>query len=185
MKIASLTAVVMLAFSSVAFSQEAPTRPIKIGELNRRPVVGKLGLPLGTATEIEAQIISGRELRRKAYRSSYLLKVTHVGGKELDNRPLLTFSVPAFVSVRLANHTFGLHELKTGKKAGTLNSTQIEKLEKGYVGKTVRLLVYEVGRFHGIPSNLPNDFPVWQDSGFHFSTSLTVLAERVCLRLAP
>ena len=78
MKIASLTAVVMLAFSSVAFSQEAPKRPIKIGELNRRPVVGKLGLPLGTATEIEVQIISGRELRRKAYRSSYLLKVTHV-----------------------------------------------------------------------------------------------------------
>ena len=120
----------MLAFSSVAFSQEAPKRPIKIGELNRRPVVGKLGLPLGTATEIEAQIISGRELRRKAYRSSYLLKVTHIGGKELDNRPLLTFSVPAFVSVRLANHTFGLHELKTGKKAGTLNRETRKRIRR-------------------------------------------------------
>ena len=177
MKIALLTAIVMLASSSVGFSQEATNGPIEIVVLNRLPVIVNRLVPLGTAIEIEAQIISGRKLRRKAYGSSYLLKVTHVGGKELDNCPLLTFSVPAFISVRLTNHTFGLHKLKTGKKAETLYSTQIEQLEKGYVGRTVRLLVYEDGQFIGIPRNLPKDFPVWADVGFGFSTSLIVLAE--------
>lgn len=47
-----------------------------------------------------------------------------------------------------------------------------------FLGKKVRLVVYEVGSFHGIPHQLPEGVPVWADLGFHFSTSLTVLKER-------
>lgn len=182
MKIAALSAVAMLAFAFtiVAHSQETTKekeRPIHVAELNERPVIGRLGLPLGTVTEIQAQIISGAALRRKRDSSSYLLKVTHVAGDKLENAPILRFSVPTF-RVKLANSNFDLYELKHGKKARSLDSAQIEKLEKGYVGKTVRLVVYEVGGFYGMPENLPKDIPGWQDVGFGFSTSLVALAER-------
>ena len=179
MKNSGLAAVAILVSGMVAYSQDATEeRPINTDELNKRPVVGELGLPLGTATEIHAEIISGRELRQKGYNSLYLLKVTRVAGKKMNNAPRLKFSIPSFVRVNLARHNFDLYELKTGEKTGSLSSKQIEKLEEGYIGKTVRLVVYEVGSFSGIPRNLPKDVPIWADFGFHFSTSLVVLAER-------
>ena len=157
---------------------ESAHKPIATSELNERTVLGKLGIPLGNATEIDAEIVSGRSLRQKRYQSAYLLKVTHVAGKKLDKSVTIEFSAPSFVSVRLPNHTLALHELKNGKQVGKLNSTQIEELENGYVGKLVRLVVYESGCFSGMPKNLPKDVPVWQDTVFYFSTSLNILAER-------
>ena len=179
MKLSSFLVYIALAIASPSHGQDQPAEaPITLEELNRRNVVGNLGLPLGTAVEIEAEVVSGRILRRKGYDSFYLLKVTHVDGKEMNTPPLMQFSAPGFASVNLANDTFALYEMKHGTKAKRLNSSQIVELEKGYVGKTVRLVVYEVGSFHGIPNQLPNDVPVWADVGFHFSTLLTVLNER-------
>ena len=178
MKLSPFLVCVALAIASSSYGQDQPTEaPITLEELNRRNVVGNLGLPLGTAVEIAAEVVSGRSLRRKGYDSLYLLKVTHVDGKELNTPPLMQFSAPGFASVELANHQFALFEMKHGTKAKSLNSSQIAELEKGYVGKKVRIVVYEVGSFHGIPSQLPKDVPVWADFGFHFSTSLSVLNE--------
>jgi hypothetical protein len=179
MKLSPFLVCVAVAIASSSYGQDQPTEaPITLKELNRRNVVGNLKLPLGTAVEIEAEVVSGRSLRRKGYDSLYLLKVTHVDGKELNAPPLMQFSSPGFASVELANHTFALYEMKHGTKAKSLDSTQIAELEKGYVGKKVRLVVCEVGSFHGIPNELPKDVPVWADFGFHFSTSLTILNER-------
>jgi len=162
-----------------AYGQDKPIEsPITLEELNRRNVVGKLGLPLGTAVEIEAEVVSGQSLRMKGYDSLYLLKVTHVDGMELGKPPLMRFFVPGFASVKLANHTLALYELTHGTKAKSLDSSQVAELEIGYVGKAVRLVVYEAGNFSGIPSGLPEDVPVWADFAFHFSTSLTLLNER-------
>jgi len=171
-----LCVAVLLASNSYGQEQQAEA-PITLEELNRRNVIGNLGLPLGTAVEIEADVVSGSSLRSKAFDSLYLLKVTHVDGKELKNSPLMRFSTPGFASVELANHTFALYEMKHGEKPKRLDSLQIVELEKSYVGKKVRLVVYEVGSFHGIPNQMPKDVPVWADVGFHFSTSLTVLNE--------
>lgn len=179
MNLSPILACVAVAIASISYGQDQPSEaPITLKELNRRNVVGSLGLPLGTAVEIEAEVVSGRSMRRKGYDSLYLLKVLSVDGKELSTSPLMQFSSPGFAGVELANHTFALYELKHGTKAKSLNSTQIAELEKGYVGKEVRLVVYEVGSFHGIPDQLPEDVPAWADFGFHFSTSLTVLNER-------
>jgi hypothetical protein len=68
--------------------------------------------------------------------------------------------------------------MKMGKEAGELDSGQIAELQKGYVGREVRLAVYETGGYSGIPGNLPRDVGVWQDHRFGFSTWLVVLAER-------
>jgi len=179
MKLSTVLVCAALTIASNSYGQDQPFgAPITLDELNRRNVVGNLGLPLGTAVEIEAEVVSGRSLRRKGYDSLYLLKVLNVDGKDLNASPLMRFSLPGFVDVELRNHTFALYEMKRGTKAKSLNSTQIAELEKGYVGKKVRLVVYEVGSFHGIPDQLPKDVPVWADFGFHFSTSLTVLNER-------
>lgn len=179
MKLLIILACTAVAIASISYGQDQPSEaPITLDELNRRNVVGNLGVPLGTAVEIEAQVVSGRSLRRKGYESLYLLKVLNVDGEDLNASPLMRFSSPGFAGVELANHAFALYELKHGAKAKSLDSAQIAELEKGYVGRTVRLVVYEVGSFHGIPDQLPKDVPVWADFGFHFSTSLTVLNER-------
>ncbi len=179
MKRTFLFVCVALAISSSAYGQGIPIEsPITLEEINRRNVVGRLGVPLGTAVEIEAEVVSGSSLHLKGYDSHYLLKVTHVNGKEVGTPSLFGFSVPAFAAVKLANHTFALYEMKYGTKAMSLDSSQVAELEQGYVGRSVQLLAYEVGGFSGIPRELPKDAPVWADTGFHFSTSLTVLKER-------
>lgn len=169
--------VLFIAFGSAALAQEAAKRPITLDELNSRQVVGALGKPLGTALEIDAKVIAGSELRMKQYATAYLLKVSHVDGKKLESPAVLRFST-GFSNVKLANNHFSLYEMKHHKEAGSLDSSQIAELEKGYVGKSVRLAVYEVGGFRGRPTNLPDDAPLWADVGFHFDTSLVIVADR-------
>lgn len=156
----------------------APSTQPSLSSLTERPVVGALGVPLGTVTEIRARVVAGRELRAKAYEGAYLLRVMEVDGRPLAPPPVMEFHVPRFVSVKLASDHFALHELKTGSATGRLDSARIGELEKDYVGKEMRLVVYEVGEYSGIPGNLPADVPVWADRGFGFRTSLVVLAER-------
>ena len=151
--------------------------PLSLTDLNDRPVIGKLDLPLGTPAEIEATLVNGRELMVKAYADTYLLRVVTVNGSKLKDPPLMEFFAPTYTGVDLPNEAFGLYELKTGSKPHSLSSEQISKLEKGYIGTTVRLLVYETGGFSGRP-NLPREVPQWQDHGFSFSTSLRVMIKR-------
>jgi hypothetical protein len=167
----------LCSYVALARDDQKP-QPISIEELNTRPVIGELGVPLGTVVEVDAVVVSGDEIRSKASSGTYLLKITHVGGNKLNKDRLMPFFVPGFVSVQLASNTFALRELKHGKKARSLGDDQIDEMEKGYVGKSIRLAVYEVGSFAGMPADLPEDVPVWQDFGFRFSTLLTVLAER-------
>ena len=156
----------------------AKQAPLRASELNERPVIGELGIPLGTCGDIQAKVIAGRDLRLKQYDGAYLLSVTHVGNKRMATPVNLRFETAPGVSVKLASNGFELHELKTGKKTGTLTDTKIRELEDGYVGKTVKLTVYEVGGFSGIPRKMPERRIWWADTGFHFSTSLVVISEQ-------
>lgn len=178
MKFSLFLVCVAVALASSSYVQEHPKEaPITLEELNRRKVVGSLGLALGTVVKIEAEVVSGRSLRRKGFDSLYLLKVTRVDGKELHSNPLMQFSATGGGTLELANNTFALYEMKHGTKAKSLDSSQIAELEKGYVGRKVRLVVNEIGSFHGLPKKLPKEVPNWADFGFHFSTSLIVLNE--------
>jgi len=91
---------------------DATEAPVKPEELHRRSVVGRVGLPLGTAVEVEAEIISGTSLRRKESDSHDLLKVTHIDGRKVETPPVMRFSVPGFVSVQPANHVFAILEMQ-------------------------------------------------------------------------
>jgi len=169
--------VLILGFGSLAVAQEAAKPPITLEELRKRQVVGTLGKPLGTVVEVEANVIAGSELLLKEYDGRYLLKITHVNGQKLDEPTILRFDT-GFSDVELANDHFSLYELKHGKKTGRLSSEQVTELEKGYVGKSVRLAVYEEGTFRGIPKNMPSDARIWSDVTFHFGTSIVILADR-------
>jgi hypothetical protein len=164
---------------SIGTAQDDPAKePIKLKELRARNVVGELGVPLGKAVEIKAEVVSGNSTRRLADSGSYLLRVMDVDGRNLTPPTLMRFEVHHHASVELPNHTWALFELKHGEKAKKLTSAQLADLEKGYVGSNVQLLVYEVGSFRGFPGQLPDDAPIWQDVGFGFYTSLTVLTDR-------
>jgi hypothetical protein len=143
-----------------------------------QPPVGALGLPMGTVARVRALVVSGRDLRDKGHQGEFLLRVTHVNRRELDDKPLCEFGVPAFLRKNLAQTYFELYELKRGKQARELTDRQEDALERGYVGKEFILDAYETGGFSGIPRNMPDDVPLWQDRGFGFRTSLVVVAER-------
>lgn len=150
--------------------------PITARVLATRPVIGELGLPLGTVTEIHATIFAGSTLRMKAYDGIYLLDVTNIGGRPATGARRFKFS-SAPGAERLPRDHFSLYEYKHHIPATQLSSADIAELEKGFVGKQVTLLVYETGGYYGIPQ-LPRDIPAWADTGFGFSTSLVVLADR-------
>jgi len=135
-------------------------------------IIGELGVPLGTVTEIDASIVSGRSLGSKGLTSDYLLKVTKVGTNSIAKSPTCRFQTH---DVKIASDVFALYELKNGKKPGTLSNTQITELERGYVGRAFHLLAYEEGMFTGVPQNLPADSVSWQDEAFGFRSHLIVL----------
>ena len=179
MRIAVCIAMAFVLLSSAAQPQpQTEQRTVTIADLKSRPIIGELGIPLGTTAELAGEIVSGRELREKALDSLYLLRITHVNGKALRDSPTLSFSVAAIARAELAADAFSLYELKTGKRTTQLNDAQIRQLERGYVGRRVRVAAYETGKFVGIPGNLPRDIPVWADRAFHFANSLMVVAER-------
>lgn len=144
--------------------------------LNEIIVIGALHFPLGQAVEINATIVSGDELRRMGYAGSYLLRVDSVNGQSLENPPTLPFW--SRFGDRLPNDHFDLYELKNGRKATTISSSEIPELENGYVGRAVRLVAYEAGQFDGRPTALPQDMRPWGNALFHFSTHLVVVKLR-------
>jgi len=155
----------------------ATSRPLTVTDLQERPVIGRLSVPLGQVAEIEATVIAGRSLGAKQWASQYLLSVARVNGRTLPTPAIMEFDVPGFLSLDLPSDPFELAELKTGERPRRLDNGQITELEAGYVGKVAHLYAYEIGSFNGIPDNLPPGTPPWAGVGFGFTSSLCVLGE--------
>ena len=172
-----LSAMILALLPTSLWAQDVSknSESLSAASLNERDLIGALGIPLGQVTEITATIVSGDDLKMKAHAGQYLLSVGSVGGTSLDKPPTIRFVVHFLSKVRLATDRFSLYELENARKARSLDSSQVTELEKGYKGRTVKLLVYETGSFIGMPYGLPEGYPQWQDTGFHFSTRLVVL----------
>lgn len=170
-------AFLVIAFIMIAHADEKIQNSISSQSLNTTPVIGKVGIPLGKVATVLATVVDGDSLRTKSHEGSYLLRIVEVNGTKLDSKPIIEFALAPGSDVKLANGDFALYELKNGEKAESLTSEQIEKLKKGYVGKSFLLQVYELGYFSGIPQNMPKEVRAWQDSGFGFRTYLRILRE--------
>jgi hypothetical protein len=179
MKIACLT-ICLATISLVAFSpaqDKKGARPIiTTPQIQSADVTGQLDVPLGTCVPIRATIVRSQS-GTKAAEGRFFLNVTHVQNRQLRSPTECGFYVHQFATenVKLAIDNFALHKLVTGRAAKSLTSEQVAELEKGYVGKSVTLIVYETGGFRGMPNGLPKGVSVWQDYGFGFSTQLLVM----------
>lgn len=140
-------------------------------------IIGDLGLPLGTAAELTAWIVSAKQpgsVGKDDGEGRYLLMVTHVNGRPLPTPIKLEFRAHHIRKPALANNSFDLFELKKGRKAGSLGDADRQEIEQGYLNRTVTVTAYETGSFSGTPSNLPG--PLWQDRSYHFENYLIVTA---------
>ncbi|MBC8115525.1 MAG: hypothetical protein H7062_14160 [Candidatus Saccharimonas sp.] len=156
----------------------AVKKTITAAELAAMDVIGDLGVPLGEVVEVQAVIVSGSETRAKVLQGRYLLRIESVNGTTLDKPATKTFIIWPHSHVKIANDHWSLYELKTGRKTESSDSEQIKELEKGYVGKRVKLSVYESGSFEGTPHRMPKDVITGADFRFTFSTYLIVLKDR-------
>ena len=134
------------------------TAPLNWSELNERPVIGMLGVPLGTVAEIQATVVDDKT--SKADQNVLFLRVTQVNGQDLKGSPTFMFNVRPWAKVA-----------QVPKDLPTENPEE-------YLDKSVRLSVYETGSFSGIPDKLPKDVGGWSGYAFHVSSYLTVLADR-------
>lgn len=147
-----------------------------VAELQGTDVIGQLVVPLGTCAAIRAVVVSGDSLRSKAESGRYLLRVIEVDGRALVEPQLFRYSnAPGVAGLPLnqSDHAQRVH----GKQAAVLSAEDAAKLERDFVGTEQRLVVYEVGRFDGMPSNLPEGHPEWQAAAFGFGTSLVIVAD--------
>jgi len=160
-----MRAILVASFMVAAGGCVAPPRASPVTEVDWRSIgygvaiIGKLGVPLGEMVEIEAVIVSGRVVQpeSKSLQSAYLLRVEKVGAQVLPIPQLAMFATWDS-EVSLPRDAFGLFERKEGRKAGSLSRSQIEELERDYLGRRLRLLVFEEGSFDGYPpSGLPED----------------------------
>jgi hypothetical protein len=164
-----------------ASSRAAPSSQvtsISFDDLNDRPVIGRLGQPLGRCMEIEATLFNGDDLRTKGDEGRFLLRVIKVNGQTIREPVLIPFVVPGFVATDLFTSEDELDHKRKEIEEPELTPEQFKTLVKTISARTQRLCVYEEGGFSGMPATMPKDAPGWQDHGFGFGTWLVVLVDR-------
>ena len=156
---------------------ESSSSKLTTNDLKHRPVIGELGIPLGSPAAIKAVIVDGATLKDKIHSESYLLEVIEVNGSNMEKRPVLEFSLRHSLDVDLAANNAQLINKFGGEGNNGRGEDIVPSLKTNYVGKEVNLLVYETGKFSGVPNDLPDNAPLWQDEGFGFRSTLEVLLQ--------
>jgi hypothetical protein len=131
----------------------AGSRALSVRDLNDRPVLGALGIPLGSVARVRAVLTTGNS---KDDADRYRLRVTRVDTRDLSEPVELDFTLAP-----------GAHAILP----------RVRESEPDYVGRQVDLIAYETGAFSGIPTRGLEGYANWQGRAFHFTTSLEVLEE--------
>lgn len=135
-------------------------------------VVGEMGLPLGTASRMEIEVVDGDSLRQKQYAGRYVAKVIAVGKDRCASPRIIPFSSR---TASVQEDRFSRYEAIFGKKAKQIEDNRT--LDRDYVGTHYDIVAYETGAFRGIPSGLPVD-AIWQDTAFQFESYLVIVKAR-------
>ena len=132
-------------FVAIVFTTDSPAepkssapepRPITLGELNSRGVVGMLGVPLGKIVEVTGVVVENRLKSMKSYVSEpYFIRIESVDRKRLD-RPVEfpARDVSPFIAKEVVDRR---------------------------VGDRYRCFGYETGGFEGPPSRLFDFVPAF------------------------
>ena len=73
--------------------------PIKVSDLNDRPVIGELGLPLGKIVTIEGRVADGAFTHKKADAGETLLRIQKVDGRPLKPEVIFPFAPSSTVAI--------------------------------------------------------------------------------------
>jgi hypothetical protein len=167
---------VVLSTLSAARCQDAKSQ-ISIATLQQADVIGRTGVPLGKVVVMEVTVVAGDENSKRGA-GKYYLRVNVADGVKPAESPMMSFGGRVPGTMPLPGNTIELYRHKHNRDPDVdLDDQQIRELEKGYVGKTLKLLAYETGRFAGIPERLPKDYRPWQDHRFMFVTELVILGD--------
>jgi hypothetical protein len=161
------------------------------------PLIGGLGVPLGTVAEIEGEIVATRHPGKTSVSGVvFELRVARVDGRALAEPPNLRFRVESALVVKVAPDEAALARLITdlqtpgammrsngvelvGIDPPLMSAAQAAVFREGYVGSRHRLIVYETGMFYGAPANAPPEaISHVRGESFGFRTHLVVLAQR-------
>jgi hypothetical protein len=122
--------------------------PIKVNDLNERPVVGSLGQPLGKMVTVEGVVAEGDFTRKKSDVGATLLRIQKVDGRPLKHEVIFHFSPSSMVTI-----------------------------EKPAVGSRFKYVGYETGAFTGTPPGEFKYTGPFATTTYHFATSFEVLKD--------
>ncbi|MCQ4141792.1 hypothetical protein [Chryseobacterium sp. EO14] len=134
-------------------------------------IVPALNVPFGTIVPMEVKIIDGDSYHIKATEGSYLLEISSINNKTLNEKITLNFQDE---SGKLASDNFEFYEILYNKKAEIITEDTIKIIKNNFVGKTYKINTYESGSFVGIPDDY-NKYSISQGTKFHFQSYLIIL----------
>ncbi len=128
--------------------RRAANGPVNVNELNRRKVIGTLGLELGTIVTIEGIVADESYRRERSDVGETLLRVQSVNGNRLKHEVVFPFM----------KHEIGSVATPT-------------------VGARFKFTGYETGGFVGEPNGVFDYVPRFAATSYHFRTSFYVLKD--------
>ncbi len=162
-------------------ARNVPHTALTLDDLDRRPIIGRLGVPLGTLVCVDITVIRGDDLGTKADVGSYRVRVDRVQGKPVSP-PLVMPFIAMFTRPKIPSDSAELPALRGGRVGDEPDPEKDEAVEARFIGRSFHFRAYEVGRFDGAPTNLPAVY--WQEHGFAF-VPLLLLVDNGSYNLAP
>jgi hypothetical protein len=172
-----LMSIATLALASLCFA-ETKTRTVSFVDIATGgvTVVGRLGLPVGTATEVTGKFVERTHPGFGPQYRTYTFSVTAVGDKPLPEPMDFEFEIENEYNALLAKSVGELKALLADLVAeNELHPKQAEKLEKEYAEITRKLVVWECAYFEGRPPTLGFSKPMTSgEKLFRFSSRLII-----------
>ena len=152
------------------------TRQLTVSNLQSQPVVGSLGVPLGTIVKIRATVValtSGSE----THSARFLLQIDEIEGHPVS-RPFNLSFFTEYETPSIPTSTAQEFLRKNGRPPTPRDSDQLAEIERQYANKSYQFVVYESGLFGGRPTGeLPAHAYMHAGPPFTFMNSLRVIGQ--------
>lgn len=144
----AFAAVIPPAMPSNSSQAQEASNPIHVSDLNDRPVIGRLGHPLGTIVQVGGVIADGSHTRMKADEGEILLRIQSVNGGAVEREIVM--------------HLHSFPASRSGEPPPAAGC------KFAYIG-------YETGGFIGVPDDAFKYVPQVATQSHHFSTWFVAL----------
>lgn len=162
-------------------SEPSEPRAIHVDDLNKVPVIGKLGVPLGKCVILDATIISGWEISPKMWADHYALRIHAINEKPLPEPLDMIFKPFEQAEAKYPCDTTSLCQLRTGQTfPGFLPDEIFEQFlewDTEYLGQRVQFVAFETGDFQGMREEAPGEPCFRAGCWFRFESRLIVLRD--------